>query len=160
MPIENTCNVTCISVDGTDFRIEEPTPFSPKWFSHKFRSAAVRYEIGISLGTGHFVWVNGPFTAGSHSDQRIFNSNLRYMLLPNEKVLADQGYRGPEIVHDNLSNDRSGDLAGRYRAAHERLNGRIKVFGCLQNRFRHAITKHNLCMFAVVNIVQIELLIQ
>ena len=25
-----------ISLDGTDFNIQEPSPFDPKWFSHKF----------------------------------------------------------------------------------------------------------------------------
>lgn len=40
------CKVT---VDGTDFLINEPTPFNKKWCSHKFKHAALRYEIGIFL---------------------------------------------------------------------------------------------------------------
>lgn len=149
--------MVCISVDGTDFRIEEPTPFSPKWFSHKFRGSGVRYELGVALGTTQIVWVNGPFPAGSYSDQRIFRTTLLQLLLENEKVLADRGYNGPAVVHDCLENDPNGDKAAAYRATHERVNGKIKTFGCLNIRFRHPIEKHNLCMYAVVNVVQIEL---
>ncbi|GAX10088.1 hypothetical protein FisN_2Lu360 [Fistulifera solaris] len=31
--------VHTFSVDGTDCPINEPSPFSPKWYSHKFKSA-------------------------------------------------------------------------------------------------------------------------
>jgi hypothetical protein len=30
-----------VSVDGTDFRIHEPSPFSPRWYSHKFKGAGL-----------------------------------------------------------------------------------------------------------------------
>ena len=38
---------TFISLDGTDFRIPEPTVFDPKWFSHKFNGPGLRYEIAL-----------------------------------------------------------------------------------------------------------------
>jgi len=38
-----------ISVDGTDFTITEPTPFSPIWFSHKTNGPAIRYEVALSV---------------------------------------------------------------------------------------------------------------
>ena len=47
--------VCFISLDGTDFRILEPSPFDPKWYSHKFKGAGVRYEVGICLKTGWIV---------------------------------------------------------------------------------------------------------
>ncbi len=31
-------------VDGTDFKIYEPAPFNPKWWSHKLNCAGLRYE--------------------------------------------------------------------------------------------------------------------
>lgn len=104
--------------------------------------------------------MNGAFPSGSYSDQLIFNSNLWHILLSNEKVLADKGYRGPKIVHDNVANDRSGYLGGSYKAVHERLTWSIKIFDCLQNWFRPAITEHKLCMFAVVIVFLMELSIQ
>ena len=57
-----------ITVDGTDFRIQEPSPFDPKWYSHKFRGPGLRYEIGVCIKTGWIVWVNGPFPAGAWPD--------------------------------------------------------------------------------------------
>jgi hypothetical protein len=38
-----------VTVDGTDFRINEPTDFSTKWFSHKFKDPGLRYEVAISI---------------------------------------------------------------------------------------------------------------
>ena len=35
------------SLDGTDFRIREPSPFSTKWWSFKFNGPGLRYEIAI-----------------------------------------------------------------------------------------------------------------
>jgi hypothetical protein len=39
-----------VTVDGTDFRISEPTDFSTKWFYHKSKAPIVRYEVAISIG--------------------------------------------------------------------------------------------------------------
>ena len=39
----------CNYLDGTDFPIEEPSPFNPKWFSDKFHMAGLCYEISIFL---------------------------------------------------------------------------------------------------------------
>lgn len=44
-----------VSLDGADFKIEEPTPFSPKWFSHKFKGPGLRYEVGLCIRTGYIV---------------------------------------------------------------------------------------------------------
>lgn len=40
------------SIDGTDCDISEPTPFTPRWFSHKFRGTGIRCEIGVCLRKG------------------------------------------------------------------------------------------------------------
>ena len=37
------------SVDGTDFRIQDPVPFSEKWYSYKFKGPGLRYEVGLSV---------------------------------------------------------------------------------------------------------------
>ena len=36
-----------ISLDGTDFCIQEPSPFDPMWCLHKFEGPGVWYEVGI-----------------------------------------------------------------------------------------------------------------
>ena len=45
----------------------------------------------------------------------------------------------------------------RARARHETFNGRIKNFGCLDDRFRHGMEKHKICFEAVCVIVQYQL---
>jgi hypothetical protein len=45
-----------VTVDGTYFRINEPTDFSTKWFSHKFKGPGVRYEVAISTGGGYCLY--------------------------------------------------------------------------------------------------------
>ena len=82
-----------VSVDGTDCRIEEPTPFNSKWYSHKFRGPGLRYEVGLCVDTGNFVWVYGPFPCGSYSDVRISRLGLKKMLGEGEFVVTDGGYK-------------------------------------------------------------------
>ena len=40
---------------------------------------------------------------------------------------------------------------------HETINGRLKVFGCLSNRWRHPLKKHGTAFGAVANIVQVQI---
>jgi hypothetical protein len=85
-----------MTVDGTDCPIVEPSPFDSKWFSHKFRGAGLRYEVGVCIQTGNIVWVNGPFPAGTWSDLKIFKAKLANHLLPGEMVEVDGTYRHPK----------------------------------------------------------------
>ena len=82
-----------MSVDGTDYKIREPTKFSPKWYSHKFRGPGLRYEIGLSIQTDTIAWTNGPFEAGQWSDLRIFREggprSLKDRLPDGEHVKAE-----------------------------------------------------------------------
>ena len=85
------CQVT---VDGTDFWICEPKPFTKDFYSHKFAKAGLRYEVGVCIQTGLIVWINGSFAAGKYNDITIFQSKMIYDLLDWEMVEADQGYVG------------------------------------------------------------------
>lgn len=60
-----------VTLDGTDCRIEEPRPFNKKWFSHKFKAAGNRYEIGLSIVNGDIVWASGGFPCGEWTDIKI-----------------------------------------------------------------------------------------
>ena len=83
-----------ISLDGTDSHIQEPTPFNPKLFSHKFEGPGVQYEVGICLQTGWIVWWNGAFPCGSYPDLDIVWQWLIDKLDDEvgKAVLADGGY--------------------------------------------------------------------
>ena len=145
-----------MSVDCTDCTIYEPKPFHRKWFSHKFNGPGLRYEVGISIYTGHIVWVNGPFPCGHNPDIKIFTSLLKNQLLPSEIVVADGGYRdskcrkNPSIFGQELS--------GRIRARHETCNRRLKTFKCIQPGFRHSLNNHGIYFHAVAHVVQMDIL--
>ena len=79
-------------MDGVDFWIREPAPFSPKWHSHKFEGPGLRYEIGVPIASGEIVWTHGPFPCGSFPDLKIFRMGMKSALTRGERVVADAGY--------------------------------------------------------------------
>ena len=83
-----SCRVT---VDGMDFKIWDPTPFSSKWWSHKFDGPVVKYKVTVSIFGGDIVWVNG-LIKGGESDITIFWNDLKNTLSQGEKVEIDKGY--------------------------------------------------------------------
>ena len=81
-----------ITVDGTNFWIQEPIPFNPKWYSHKFKGPGLRYEVTICIKTGWIVWVNGPFPAGEWPNRKITQAGINHHLDDNECYVGDGGY--------------------------------------------------------------------
>lgn len=67
-------------VEGTDCMVYEPKPFDSTMYSHKFKSAGLRYEIVVSVDKGNIMWVYGPFKAVDWSDRKIFNFMLKNLL--------------------------------------------------------------------------------
>lgn len=75
-----------ITIDGTDFRIKEPSPFSPLWLSHKFNGP------GVCIAIGWIVWVQNCFRCGSYSDNAITGLGLSWNLDAGERCIVDKGY--------------------------------------------------------------------
>ena len=149
-----------LSVDGTDFKIPEQTPFWSGWRSFKFNGPGLRYEVAVSIQTGFICWINGPFAPGPFPDINIFRRDLRKHLCPWERVEADKGYRGDSMVHapDDHAPTYAQYLAKeKVRDRHETINKRLKEFGCLRQIFRHEIHKHCHCFEAVAVIVQLTI---
>ena len=71
-------------IDGTNFRVKEPRPFSKKWHSFKFYGPALRYEIALEIETGHIVWAYGGFPPGEYPDLKIARKKFIKMLHPGE----------------------------------------------------------------------------
>jgi len=133
--LKNSNSNMHVSLDGTDYRIREPQPFNRKWYSHKFKGPGIRYEIGISIVEGEIVWASGGFPCGQWTDLKIAKDvYLRYAR--NEITLADKGYR-----FRNFFKQPSNVMEKRILARHETLNGRLKQFSILSNRFRHSLKK-------------------
>jgi hypothetical protein len=156
------CKVT---VDGTDCRIQQPTTFGKKfdkrWYSHKFRSSGVRYEVAVCIATGLIVWIHGPFPCGSFPDIKIFRLGLKQQLANGEFVEADRGYRGEplfvSVPNDYLSQEQK-VAKDHARSRHEHINGRLKQFCCLSHVFRHDVTKHSDVFWSVAVVTQLSLL--
>lgn len=148
-----------ITLDGTDCPIDEPAPFHPKWFSHKFRGPGVRYEVGLCIQTGWIVWVNGPFPCGSFPDLKIAREWIVFKLKKDEKILADGGYSDKNVFFDTPTGYRSPfqRMKKLARARHETVNKRIKQFKIFKDSFRHDVTKHGFCFRACANITQISI---
>jgi hypothetical protein len=151
-----------ISVDGIHCRINEPSnsTFSknPKYYSHKFKQAALDYELGIDLFDNKLVWINGPFPA-SVPDITVFRSGLKIMIPEGKKVVADKGYIGEKCISAPNSHDPSEvrNFKSRARARHESFNSRLKNFKILDERFRHGEHKHKEIFEAVCVICQYQL---
>ena len=100
-----------MSVDDTDFKIQQPQIFDKKWFSHKFKGPGLRYEVALNIQTGDIVWSHGPFPPGAYTDLAIFLQGLAHKLEPGERVEANKGYRGwPLFIDCPNTNAGSGSL--------------------------------------------------
>lgn len=139
-----------VTLDGTDFRIREPKPFNKKWYSHKFRGPGTRYELGLSLVEGDIVWASVGFPCREWNDLAIAK-DLYVSYARKEITLADKGY-----ILKPFFKQPSNAIEKKLLAQHETVNGRIKEFAILGNRFRHPLKKHPTVFHAVVNIIQVS----
>ena len=155
--------VCLMTVDGTDFLVQEPCPFDPGYYSHKLEHAGLRYEIGICIKTGWIVWVNGPFPCGDWPDLRIARSSLHHELCADEVCAADTGYMDQHGFSFNPNKgeidfeERTHALA---RARHETVNNLFKKYNSLRTMWRHPREKHGIVVHAITKIVQLGLLSQ
>lgn len=154
--MDDNGSICLVTVDGTDCPIPEPSPFSRKWYSHKFHGPGVRYEVGVCIQTGWIVWVNGPFPCGEWPDLKICNEWLVHELGPGEKYLADRGYAGGwRSETPNGLNNYDQRMKEAARARHESVNGLLKTFKILDTPFRSPdLAKHYSVFMAVANICQ------
>ena len=148
-----------VTIDGSDFKIYEPSPFSRKWYSHKIEHAALRYEIGICIQTGWIIWVNGPYAAGYWPDLAISRDGLTDALDKDELFLADGTYRDGHgwCLTPTGRNNPDQYMKAVARARHECVNGLFKKFRVLETCFRHHRTKHGMVLTAVANIIQAKI---
>ena len=101
-------------MDGTNFRINEPTPFSKVWFDKKTRSAGIKYEVAISIRGGDILHIHGPF-AGSVHDIEVFRDCLKSKMAPGELCEADKGYIG-EGLHIRLPQHAANDAERKIKS--------------------------------------------
>ena len=156
-----------VTVDGVDMQIWEvrhPTlPVDRKYYSNKFKHAALKYELAISVWDGNLVWINGPHRGGKH-DLTIFREGLKHMLVDGKMAIADRGYNSskPDEIRKLATPNRADSkaLAGfkaRARSRHETFNERIKNFAILSQTFRHDPLLHKAAFEAACVMVQYQI---
>lgn len=150
-----------VSVDGTDFRTVEYSPFSPDRFSHKFKSAALRYEVAVAIKTGFIVHIKGPFRAGTWTDKKIVKLELHGKLEPGEYYLADGGYtnRNAPVITKLTIPEHERAKMNKIMARHETINRRFKDWGILGNRFHHDEFHHGSVFNAIAVLTQMEIMV-
>ena len=143
---------------------------NPNLYSHKFKSAGLRYEVGVHMKLSKIVWINGGVPCGANSDLGIANSALVPILQrANEKAIADGTYRNDVFLTKLKRESPTGHvrqfnkLISQVLARHETLNRRLKNFSVLSSTFRHGdtlqrrIELHNQCFIAVANLTQLNM---
>lgn len=104
--------------------------------------------------------MNGPFACGDYPDIKIFRIALKHDLDEGERVEADAGYVGEASIKapGPLYTDKE-YVGMRRRAAqrHETVNGRLKIFNCLNEKFRHGVAKHAICFRAIAVLTQLAI---
>jgi DDE superfamily endonuclease len=151
------CKVT---MDGTDFRIMEPSPFDPKWLSEKLNGPGVKYEVAVCIQTGWIVHTHGPFPCGQWHDLTIARDDLSYKLAAShdrkEIALADGGYADGYNLFETPTGHNNWDqrMKAQARAQQETINRRFKMWSMLGQRFRGKPDKHEKYFLAVANLTQ------
>jgi hypothetical protein len=151
-------------VDGVHCKVFEPKhptlSKNKEYYSHKFNSSAVDYELGISVFDHRLVWMNGPFKAGKPDINVFRDKGLKERIPAGKRIIGDNGYRNEYAIISTPNSHDPADLRkfkSRARARHESFNARIKNFKCLSESFRHGVGKHKVVFEAVCVICQYQL---
>lgn len=164
------------TVDGVNFTHNEYAKDpSAKYYDPKSHSAGVKYEIAIAIRTARIVWTNGPFPAATHDitvfrggkpdqPQSQWNQDSLYFQMPSRtKCLGDSGYGGePDkvLVKKREHSEELKNFIERALSRHETVNGKLKKFRILEDRFSHGqgtnqrMNLHKSVFRAIVVIVQ------
>ena len=113
-------------------------------------SARLRYEVGVSLGTGDIVQVNGPCPCGCYPDLTIFREDKKTTLNENKWIIAGLIYNDNKcITPDTIVSPIPIKIHREPRARHETANKHSKQFYVLRSQFRHPIEFDGVCFHAI-----------
>jgi hypothetical protein len=138
---------------------KSPSPLTKNIFPPKFKGPGVKYKVGVCIMTGWIVWFNGPYPCGN-TDLTIAQRGVCNHLEPQEKILADGGYRdGGQFFHTPTGFHNVGQrMRSLCRARHETINRRLKSFRVLSTCFQHGFEFHLNCFHVVLIVTQIHIM--
>ncbi len=121
------------TVDCSDFAINEPTSFDPKFYSYKINYAALGYEVSLSL-TDRIVWISDPRLPGRKNDLQILRDSLKQKLMETELIVADATYSDLKYIYNSGLPNGVGRIL---RSRQESIFKRFKDFKVCRGTFRH-----------------------
>lgn len=164
-----------VSVDGVDCKTNERRDHpvfnvNNKRCSHKFRHAALRYEIAVAIHDEKIVWVNGPFIAGKtditilREGQKDGSGSLLDRITVGKMLVADRGYQtskpneiGKMAFKRNEDPSSLQKFKGRVTCRQETINSRLKQYKTMSETFRQSDDVHEIAFKAVCVIIQYQL---
>ena len=141
------------------FKIYEPSPFSPFWFSHKFKRAGLTYEIGLNVHTADSCWAYGGFPAAVN-DLTLAKRGVLSVLPAGELIIADKGYKGEPHRIITPIDDYSTNFNYQHKimmTRQECVNKRVKDWHFMSATWRHGWESHIRTFYAVIALTQIKL---
>ena len=84
--VKGNRSVCKVTVNGADFMMREPIPFSSKWFAKKFCCPGLRHEVGVCIQAGQACWHNGPSPHGEWPDVHMSRDELAHRLRRGEEL--------------------------------------------------------------------------
>lgn len=151
--------------DATECPIEKPTDWAiqNQFYSGKKKKHTIKYEIGVQFKTGRFIWISDGTPGKYHDLTLACNSGIIDHLLPDEKIMADKGYfvdfhfvtpfKSPMTEFEIEWNS----YLSTVRQIVEHAIGRLKIFGCLKQTFRHHLKLHPIMFKVIAEIVNRDL---
>ena len=129
-------------------------------FSFKHHSSGFNAEVAVLIFESRCVWINSGGNAGENGDRPLFRKpdGLREWLRSiKKKAIADAGCTG-DPAEVSTPNGHDDPLVRKFKARalkrHEKFNNMLKVFDCLNRRFRHGEERWKVCFEAVAVICQ------
>ena len=152
-------------VDVTECPLQRPSNFyfQREVYSGRTHQHSLKYEVGVELTTGLYVWFQGAYP-GSWNDLTIARSSgLLTKLKPGELLLADKIYVGePQIITPfkepkSEIEEKINSILYSHRIIVENSLSRIKTFNCTQQKWRHSPFFHSKVFKVLINILNIDL---
>ena len=151
--------------DGVDFStIDYRDPitgqFDPRNWSYKINGPALRYLIATSLYTDSICYVSHAYQPGPNTDHVISQKpgEIGEMLrLSEELAMADRNFTVGEFIRPDGTNTPEQRLLRVAQARHEKVNGMMKEWGILCQRFRNDKHLHEKVVNAIATITNIQM---
>ena len=75
----------------SNFHIDEPSPWNPKWYLEKFNGPGLKYLVAIAIYSDNICFAEGPQCAGSGDENTFYKETLLPSIPENEPVEVDSG---------------------------------------------------------------------